>query len=380
MDNPYKKQPARAFWKRSVSEGLDLDDLVSAGTLIRKGEKVASAGSCFASNIVPFIEEAGFEYVRVEDVRRSFGTFAEDNFGYSKFSANYGNIYTVRQALQLVQRALGVFKPTEDRWIIGNDLVVDPFRPGLKYPAASEKEFDILTARHLQHVIEVFRRADVFVFTLGLTEAWTSSFDGAVFPACPGTIAGTYDPRRHAFHNFTVAEISDDLDALIALTRSINPRLRFVLTVSPVPLVATATDDHVLLATVYSKSVLRVAAGEAARRHADVTYFPAYEIVIGPQAPHDFFESDRREPSQRAIRHVMSALLARCETTYRIEIDAPAAAPMQSTNTLESDNAAVAPATDATANELARMSTLIADLECEEAAAGLGAAERASGR
>ena len=68
-----------------------------------------------------------------------------------------------------------------------------------------------------------------------------------------------------------------------------------------------------LPATIYSKSVLRVAVDEAARANEDVTYFPAYEIVTGPQAPWDFFEPDRRNVSKAAIETVMDALLANCE-------------------------------------------------------------------
>ena len=42
-----------------------------------------------------------------------------------------------------------------------------------------------------------------------------------------------------------------------------NPKARLVLTVSPVPLAATASGSHVLPATIYSKSVLRAAAQES---------------------------------------------------------------------------------------------------------------------
>ena len=54
-----------------------------------------------------------------------------------------------------------------------------------------------------------------------------------------------------------------------------------ILTVSPVPLVATAAGKHVLVATTYSKSVLRVACEEVCQKAADVMYFPSYEIITG---------------------------------------------------------------------------------------------------
>ena len=318
---------------------------------------MASAGSCFAANLVTYIEQAGFRYFRAPGLRPLFGQIADDNYGYSRFSAGYGNIYTVRQAVQLLERAMKLFDPQEDRWILNHDTIVDPFRPGLRYPAVSDTEFELLMAQYLNDALEVFRSANVFIFTLGLTEAWISKVDGAVFPACPGTVAGEYDPERHAFYNFTFSDVSADLDQLIALAREINPLLRFILTVSPVPLVATASNTHVIAATSYSKAVLRAAAGEAANRHPDVAYFPAYEIVTGSHAPYDFFEPDRREPSLKAVQHVMRAFLAHCETDFRPEVEEVGA--------LGSGGA------QASTNERNQaMSRLLTDAECEEMAAG----------
>jgi hypothetical protein len=110
-----------------------------------------------------------------------------------------------------------------------------------------------------------------------------------------------------------VAEIEEDLAHFIAQARTINENLRIILTVSPVPLVATATDHHVLSATIYSKSALRVAAQEVSRSFCGVIYFPSYEIVTGPQAPDTFFEPDKRNVSRPGVDAVMSAFLAACD-------------------------------------------------------------------
>lgn len=326
--DPYTSQPDRAFWSRAVARAYNPGDLLAGRTaLVRTGERVASAGSCFAANMVPYLEGAGFAYVRAEPRHPAFAEQRAEALGYDKFSAAYGNVYTVRQMLQLVQRALGQFTPAEDRWVDGGEII-DPFRPGLIYRARSHAEFDALQAQHLTGVLRAVRMADVFVFTLGLTEAWVSAKDGAVFPACPGTVAGTFDAARHRFHNFSAAEVRDDLFALIALMRTVNPALRFILTVSPVPLVATAGDDHVVVATTYSKSVLRVAAGEAASTLSDVAYFPSYEMFTGPQAPHDYFQPDRREVAPAGVEMAMAVFVNACET------GAPAAAaPAQSADT-----------------------------------------------
>ena len=262
--HPYSDQPDRAFWSRSVARNWSPVDLIRADEpILRADSRVMSAGGCFAANIVPHLEAAGYCYVRTET------TEANDRFGYELYSAAYGNIYTPRQWLQLIDRAEGRLHPREDRWTTA-DAVIDPFRPGVPYPAESEEEFDLLTRSHLDRVLAAIRECNVFIFTLGLTESWVSTLDGAVFPACPGTIAGTFDPERHRLVNFTVGEVVADILGFIDRMRAIQPGLKIVLTVSPVPLVATATAQHVYTATVYSKSVLRAAAGEAVVARPDV--------------------------------------------------------------------------------------------------------------
>jgi len=79
--------------------------------------------------------------------------------------------------------------------------------------------------------------------------------------------------------------------------------MKMILTVSPVPLAATAEQGHVLAANMYSKAVLRVAA-EQLRRLPDVYYFPACEIVSA--AGNDGFAADRRSVLESMVEHVMS--------------------------------------------------------------------------
>ena len=197
------------------------------------------------------------------------------------------------------ERALGLFTPAEDRRY-DRDRVIDPFRPGLRHPARSDDEFDLLRTRHLRAVLAAFRVATVFVFTLGLTEGWESLLDCAVFPICPGTVAGTFDPQRRRLPQFLGCRGGEDLAEFVDLLWQCDRDVRVVRTVSPVPLVARATEDHVLVATILSKSVLRM----AARRPSDsadhrVRYLPAYEIVTGPQAPAGFFAEDPRSVTRR---------------------------------------------------------------------------------
>lgn len=310
--HPYSGLPDRNKWSRSVSKNFDASAIFSGSTpLIREGEKVVTAGSCFAANIIPYLVQAGLTYHKTERLHGVYRTVSDESLSYGKFSAAYGNIYTARQLLQLLRRCVGTFQPKEYCWI-DNGTYIDPYRPGLRYKARSQREFDLLTKQHLAASLRAFVECEVLVFTLGLTESWISAEDGAVFPACPGTIAGAFNPGKHVFKNFTVSEITADLSAFFGELKAVNPHCRIILTVSPVPLVATAEERHVLSATIYSKSVLRVAAEEMVSANENVHYFPAYEIITGPQAPYNFYEDDRRNVSVAGVDAVMTAFLANC--------------------------------------------------------------------
>jgi hypothetical protein len=117
------------------------------------------------------------------------------------------------------------------------------------------------------------------------------------------------------------------MTAAIALLREVNPRARVVLTVSPVPLMATAEDRHVLVSTTYSKSVLRVAAEMLTGALSDVFYFPSYEIVTGNYTRGSYFADDLRSVREEGVQHVMSLFL-RHATSDGTNI-VPAAAPLR---------------------------------------------------
>jgi len=346
--HPYAALEDRAFWRQAVSElPPEAVDPVDEPTFrIATVDRIATAGSCFAQHIAARLRRHGFHFLQTEP---------HDPADAAEFSARYGNVYTARQLLQLFERAHGTFHPQDSAWQRADGRWCDPFRPRIE-PAGYESPEAVAQARepHLRAVRELFATADFLVFTLGLTECWLSRRDGAAYPVAPGTAAGVYDPTLHRFERFSVTEVQADMERFLALLAEVNPRVRVILTVSPVPLVATASGEHVLSATVHAKAVLRVAAGELARRHAQVFYFPAYEVVTGPHAPAHYFEADRRTVSPRAVDHVMRLFLSRLT-----DVDP---------DTLAEEDATEAPETDASpapTDEIARIQRL-ADEACDE--------------
>lgn len=305
--HPYGALPARAFWRTAVSEVnvLDLADVYRPRFALDRSTRIATAGSCFAQHIGRKVRENGFSFVNVEPAPRQLPQPLRARFGYGVYSARYGNIYTARQLLQLFQRADGTLQPTDDHWV-EDGRYFDPYRSIIEPDGfASLSELETIRSAHFRAVRSLLSSCDVFVFTLGLTEAWVNSADGAVYPVCPGTTHGTFDPARHSFVNFGFSQTCADMNEFIAYARAVNPGIKLLLTVSTVPLTATASGHHVLQASVASKSILRAVCSELCDQHEFVDYFPSYELVASHPMRSVFFDPNLRSVSSTGVDHVM---------------------------------------------------------------------------
>ena len=103
------------------------------------------------------------------------------------YSARYGNIYTARQLRQLFERAYALRVDRDQSWVRPDGRFVFPTRPK-EFPEGLASVEDLQTQRDRHHaaVREAFETCSVFIFTLGLTEAWICDQDGMAAPVSPG--------------------------------------------------------------------------------------------------------------------------------------------------------------------------------------------------
>ena len=307
--NPYSDLPPAAFWRTGVAEpGLfGLRDLWASPWQLPSDARFSTYGSCFAQHISRALVARKMGWLNGEPAPGRTPAKIAEAFNYGVFSARTGNIYTAAQLLTHVEMAAGVRDPaTLELWPDGA-LWRDSIRPAIE-PVGFASAEDLQLSR--ASMVRGFRRsitgADVFVFTLGLTEGWENAATGQCYPLCPGTLAGAFDPDHHRFRNYQYPDIRSSLEAAFALMWQINPNLRILLTVSPVPLTATASGQHVLSATTYSKSTLRAVAGDLASADPRIDYFPSYEIIMGAPTRAAFFEPNLRSVAPQGVDFVMS--------------------------------------------------------------------------
>jgi hypothetical protein len=308
MQHPYQHLPHKAYWRTAVSDlnPLETVDIYSPKKRIAQDDGVVTFGSCFAQHISSALKKRGFTWLDCEPAPSFVSDQLRRKFNYGVFSARTGNIYSAKALLQWIKWSLEIEPVPVEIWSDG-DRHFDPFRPSIEVEGFASVE-ELLRAR--VRTLDAFRSciesADVFVFTLGLTESWEEADRGYTYATCPGTNAGQFNSERHVFRNYTHGEVYSHLSEALRLIFQANNSVRILLTVSPVPLTATASGDHVVVATSYSKSVLRSVAGQLRDEWEQVDYFPSYEIITSPNFRGMFFNPNMRTVSERGVDFVMS--------------------------------------------------------------------------
>lgn len=311
MKHPYEELPNKAFWSPAVGQrnSFEISELWFPKFRINPNTKFATFGSCFAQHFGAALRRNGYNWLDTEPAPFGLKESSVKRFNYGVFTARTGNIYTTSLLLQWTQWALDE-KSTPDEVWEKEGRFYDPFRPTIEPNGFSNRE-EVIESRN--QAIRSFRTAiesaQVFVFTLGLTESW---FDvgGWEYPMCPGTVAGQFSEEQHKFRNQSYPEVRNALMSAINLMKNRNHKIRFLLTVSPVPLTATNSGDHVLVATMHSKSVLRAVAGHCSTQRKNVDYFPSYELINSPAFGGAFFEANKRNVSAYGVAFVMNTFFS----------------------------------------------------------------------
>ncbi len=314
--NPASKpNPDAVFWpnpRRNPAHDLYATlPVVQNKALVNRRTPVGSAGSCFATEIAVALQRRGFAYVRREEESEGIarGVIMSDYDAArvdARYCANWGPLFNTPSFRQLAERAFG--ERATPRLLVPLHrgpphpcVYCDPFREGVGFvsPEAYAADYE----QHLASCREALQACRVFVLTLGLNECWEYVPDGSVLSRNPrgGALLPFIRPRV-----LTVAENVANIRRFVEIVRAHNPDFTVILSVSPVPLMATtrAREHHVISANAHSKAVLRTAAESLVDTVPDVHYFPSYELVT--TCTRDAWEADQRHVSAHAVGRVMA--------------------------------------------------------------------------
>jgi len=253
-------------------ELADLGIALEPSFQIARGERILVMGSCFA--------------VRVAEALRTLGFDATDGGLQLKYNA-FAMLQELRWCLEGGFGASKILCDSDGRWL-------NPHRHPARFSASRCAVLDAHLAAQ-RAAAELVRSCDVVVLTYGLIEAWFDRVCGIYTNEAPPISGLPGWKERFELRQTTHAQNLAAMLELVQLVRRANPRVRFLASVSPVPLKATFCGPDVLVSNCVSKSTLRAALHEAIAQMKSegvpIDYFPSYEIVT--QAP-------RREEVWRA--------------------------------------------------------------------------------
>ena len=143
--------------------------------------------------------------------------------------------------------------------------------------------------------LQIIKDADVFILTLGVAPAFFDRVTGDFVLPRPSALNSRVLAEKYLYRTTTVKENVDNVLYLIDFVRSISPRIKLVVTVSPVPLLASFEFESAVQADCLSKSTMRLVAHEVVNNSniENILYWPSFEVFrwAGSNAS-DYYAAD----------------------------------------------------------------------------------------
>lgn len=271
---------------------------------IQASDQLFAIGSCFARGVERALIARKMSVLSAAPEFDSFQAVSSAVTGLG-FTNKY-NTFSILNELRWALDPAATF-PAASIVDLGEGLYFDPHtNPTL--PMADRDE----TFRRRSILTQVNARTAscrVLFVTLGLVEVWRDIQEDIIINTTPPAEALARYPGRYEFRVSNFGENMANLEQLHALLKSFgHPDVQIIVTVSPVPLMATFTQQDVVVANAFSKSLLRTAAQEWAFAHSNVNYFPSYEMVQNSARDSAWLE-DLRHVQGRLVNHIMDTFL-----------------------------------------------------------------------
>ena len=157
-----------------------------------------------------------------------------------------------------------------------------------------EMVLDTINTR-LSKASQRLAQTEVLIITFGTAWVYYLQSTREVVSNCHKMPAKTFVRER-----LTVNDIVETYSSLIAKLQQCSPNLRLLFTVSPIRHVKDGLHENQL-----SKATLLLAIDELTRKFPEqVSYFPAYEIVMDELRDYRFYADDMVHPSALAVQYI----------------------------------------------------------------------------
>lgn len=254
-------------------DGYFLKGLVPPAPVIRKNHQITAFGSCFAGHVSRYLHERQYKV------------------NAHQWDHNQSDLIRIDEIMVHTPALRAQFE-----WAFNDKELGQIFIGGVEEKAK--------TYHGIEDTKKLITSSDVYIITLGLTEAWYDlEQQQYLWKFVPHR---RMDAKRFVSKSVPFQENLDNIDAIYRLIKSRRPGSTVIFTLSPIPLLGTYSGKGTVPANAFSKATLRAAIGEFMQTHADdrnLFYFPSYEIVTS-YIP-DPWEADNRHVTAGTVQQIM---------------------------------------------------------------------------
>ena len=228
------------------------------------------------------------------------GSCFSENIGnklnYFKFQSNtnpFGILFHPKAIESLITKSINLKKYTDDdvfflneRWhcFEAHSDLSDPIK---------ENILNTLNSL-IQSTNDQINNTSHLIITLGTSWVYREISSDTVVANCHKV-----PQKKFLKELLTADEISESLDAIISLVKSVNPSIQIIFTVSPVRHLKDGFIEN-------SRSKAHLLSGihEVINSRNHIHYFPSYEIMMDDLRDYRFYESDMIHPNETAISYI----------------------------------------------------------------------------
>lgn len=240
------------------------------------------------------------ELISIEDQLFTIGSCFADTIGeqliQNKFNVlknPFGTTYNPLSIHNQLSYAIHNHLPAQHTFLQNQDVYLNyNFHSSLS--ALSHTALEKILANSIGKAHYFLKDAKWIMITYGTAWIYTRKDTGEIVANCHKVPANQFEKEL-----CTQKRMLDSFEELYTKLKAFNPNLKIILTVSPV----RHLKDTLELNSV-SKSVLRLACHTITQQHADVYYFPAYEILLDDLRDYRFYKPDMIHPSVEAEEYI----------------------------------------------------------------------------
>ena len=212
----------------------------------------------------------------------------------------FGTVYNPASIHKLLDYAITGSPPSEDGYLEHDGLHLHyDFHSRF---AESDRES---LATKLQDQLRITRaaleQAHVVILAYGTAFVYTRNSNASLVANCHKQPLREFSKRL-----LTVEEVTASFQACRKNLLEVNPRLKFLLTVSPVRHVKDTFELNSV-----SKAILRLACHQLTTAWEGVMYFPAFEIMMDDLRDYRFYKEDMLHPSDVAEQYLWEEFIRR---------------------------------------------------------------------